>query len=129
MQTQNLAFGNGVDYEKYPGNPVITAAHLPEGASPRDFRDPKLLCREGGGYRAIVANDHADGRGRMLMFESDDLVRWEYAGTVAKNGEGEQVMSATLYTDPTAKGISFFADGKARFNVRAWALNGIGDRY
>ena len=41
-QTQCLAAGDGVDYEKYGGNPVLTAADLPEGGSPFDFRDPKM---------------------------------------------------------------------------------------
>ena len=35
---------------------------------------------------------------------------------------GEKVMSATVGTDQSAQGISFFCDGKARFSVRAWEL-------
>ncbi|MBO6152777.1 MAG: glycoside hydrolase family 32 protein, partial [Clostridia bacterium] len=41
VQTQNLAFGDGLDYEKYEGNPVLTDADLPEGGSKYAFRDPK----------------------------------------------------------------------------------------
>ena len=41
-QTQCLAVGDGVDYEKYEGNPVLTAANLPKGGSEVDFRDPKI---------------------------------------------------------------------------------------
>ena len=42
FQTQCIAFGDGVDYEKYEGNPVIGADMLPEGGSVKDFRDPKI---------------------------------------------------------------------------------------
>ena len=41
-QTQCLAIGDGVDYEKLPCNPVIDASQLPEGGSVHDFRDPKI---------------------------------------------------------------------------------------
>lgn len=41
-QTQCVAFGDGINYEKYAGNPVITGENVPEGGSIRDFRDPKL---------------------------------------------------------------------------------------
>ena len=37
-QTQCIAIGDGTDYEKYEGNPVLTAADLPKGGSDIDFR-------------------------------------------------------------------------------------------
>ena len=85
IQTQNLAFGDGVDYRKFEGNPVITAADLPEGGSRFDFRDPKLWACEGGGYRCIVANDHIGEGGRMLLYRSDDLAHWTLERVVAEN--------------------------------------------
>jgi beta-fructofuranosidase len=85
IQTQNLAFGDGTDYVKFEGNPVITAADLPEGGSRWDFRDPKLFqCEDG--WRAVVANDHIGQGGRMLMFKSDDLAHWQLERVVAENG-------------------------------------------
>lgn len=36
--------------------------------------------------------------------------------------DGEQVMTATFYTDPAADGISFFADGKVRMDVVKYDL-------
>ena len=36
--------------------------------------------------------------------------------------DGEQVMSAVLYTDLAAEGISFFADGKVKMDVVKYAL-------
>ncbi|MBQ8963379.1 MAG: glycoside hydrolase family 32 protein [Clostridia bacterium] len=84
VQTQNLAFGDGVDYEKFEKNPVITAADLPEGGSPRDFRDPRLW-REGDTYRALLANDHPGQGGQMLLYESADLEPWTLQTVLAEN--------------------------------------------
>ena len=36
--------------------------------------------------------------------------------------DGEQVLSATLYTDLSADGVSFFADGGVRLNVTCYRL-------
>ena len=47
-QTQCLAIGDGVDYEKLEDNPVIYPDGLPQGSSLEDFRDPKIW--QGGRY-------------------------------------------------------------------------------
>ena len=83
-QTQCVAIGDGVDYEKYEGNPVLTAKDLPKGGSEMDFRDPKLW-READGYYAVVGNRPADGSGSILLFRSEDAFHWEYRGRVASN--------------------------------------------
>ena len=84
LQTQNLAFGDGTDYEKFAGNPVISGDDLPDGGSPYDFRDPKLLRLPDGGYRVLVAND-GPGGGRILCYDSPDAVRWHFTGILAEN--------------------------------------------
>ena len=48
IQTQCLAVGDGIDYEKYGKNPVINSGNLPEGGSKYDFRDPKMWRKEDG---------------------------------------------------------------------------------
>ncbi len=83
-QTQCLAVGDGIDYEKYEGNPVITAADLPRGGSEVDFRDPRIW-READGYYAVVGNRPADGSGSILLFHSEDAFHWQYRGRVASN--------------------------------------------
>ena len=45
-QTQCIAFGDGLNYQKYERNPVITPEMLPEGSSTEDFRDPKIWWDE-----------------------------------------------------------------------------------
>ena len=42
IQTQSIAIGDGLDYEKPACNPVLTQKDLPEGFSKFDFRDPKI---------------------------------------------------------------------------------------
>ena len=54
-QTQCLAIGDGVDYEKLPCNPVIDASQLPEGGSVHDFRDPKIW-RDDDSFYAVIGN-------------------------------------------------------------------------
>ena len=82
IQTQCLALGDGLDYEKVDENPVITAADLPEGGSPEDFRDPKLW-RDGSGYCALVGNRPADGSGSVLLFRSADGRHWKFDSVLA----------------------------------------------
>lgn len=74
-QTQCIAVGDGLNYKKYQGNPVITAESLPEGASPQDFRDPKIWM-ECGVYYAVAVNRGKDGSGDVLLFESRDGFHW-----------------------------------------------------
>ncbi len=84
-QTQNLAFGDGISYRKYEGNPVLTDRDLPEGGSPFAFRDPRVWTAEDGSYRALAANDNADGGGQMLLFRSDDALHWSFVKVFARN--------------------------------------------
>lgn len=81
FQTQCIAIGDGVDYEKYEGNPVIDAGYLPEGGSEHDFRDPKIW-REGDKYYSVIGNRGFDKSGNILLFESEDAINWEYITTV-----------------------------------------------
>ena len=84
FQTQCLAVGDGVNYEKIDANPVLTAKDLPKGGSEADFRDPKIW-KEADGYWAIAGNRPADGSGSILLFHSPDAFHWTYKGRVASN--------------------------------------------
>ncbi len=78
-QNQCLAVGDGVNYEKYPGNPVITADALPEGSSLEDFRDPKVW-EEDGKYYTVIGSRHSDGSGQIALFSSENLTEWSFRG-------------------------------------------------
>lgn len=85
FQTQCVAIGDGVNYEKYEGNPVITADMIPEGGSVHDFRDPKIWRREDGTYRMLVANRPADQSGQLLLYRSFDALHWEFHKVFVEN--------------------------------------------
>ncbi len=81
-QTQCVAVGDGLNYEKYALNPVISAKDLPEGGSVCDFRDPKIW-KEGDTYYLVAGNRTPDGSGAILLYESPDGFAWRYAGVLA----------------------------------------------
>lgn len=85
IQTQCLAVGDGVDYEKYEGNPVLDEHDIPEGGSRFDFRDPKVWQKSDGTYRCIVGNRPADGSGQILLYSSRDGLRWTFEKIFVQN--------------------------------------------
>lgn len=75
-QTQCIAIGDGINYEKLKCNPVITHEDLPEGSIIEDFRDPKIW-KEGELYYSVIASRAADNSGQILMYKSEDLENWQ----------------------------------------------------
>lgn len=47
IQHQCVAVGDGINYEKYDGNPVIEGDTIPENGNIHDFRDPKIWRENG----------------------------------------------------------------------------------
>lgn len=113
VQTQCVAFGDGENYEKYPGNPVITWEDLPPECSKYDFRDPRIWQEEDGTYRAAIVSyslkkyrevlhdrtkNNSDGLlastqiheeeegGQVLLFSAQDPLRWKFDRKLAVNG-------------------------------------------
>ncbi len=78
VQTQCVAIGDGLNYEKLDCNPVLDKKNLPEGGSTVDFRDPKIWREDAGAYYAVVGNRTEDGSGAILLFRSADAVAWEF---------------------------------------------------
>ncbi len=87
VQTQCLAVGDGVDYEKYEMNPVIDEKDLPEGSSRFDFRDPKMWQKEDGTYCCVVGNRPSDGSGQILLYTSPDGFQWSFKSILASNNK------------------------------------------
>ncbi len=84
-QTQCIAVGDGIDYEKYSGNPALTDADIPDGGSKFDFRDPKLWREDDGTYRCVIGNRPADGSGQILLYSSADGFHWKFESVLAEN--------------------------------------------
>ncbi len=91
-QAQCIAVGDGQDFEKSLLNPVIRHAHLPEGCSEFDFRDPKAWQDDDGMYRMAVGNRHSEKAGTVLLMESGDGLDWRFVTELdASRGEYGQM--------------------------------------
>ena len=84
IQTQCAAVGDGVNYEKYAGNPILSAKDLPEGGSTVDFRDPKIYQEPDGSYCAVIGNRTDDGSGAILLYRSTDGFHWNFVRTLER---------------------------------------------
>lgn len=80
-EMQSLATStDGIRFEKYPGNPIIT--QIPEGAS-FDFRDPKVWRHENLWY--MVLGSSRDQAGQAYLYRSEDLINWKVVGSLLEN--------------------------------------------
>lgn len=81
IQSQCLATStDGIIFEKYEGNPVIPES--PEEGS-IDFRDPKVWKHDDKWY--VVIGSCKDGKGKALLYYSDNLRKWDYVGVLAES--------------------------------------------
>ena len=78
IQIQCLATGDGENYEKYEGNPVLTQKDIPAGFSLNDFRDPKIFRNTDGSYGCVLGNRTEDGSGAILLYRSEDGFNWKF---------------------------------------------------
>lgn len=85
LQTQCIAIGDGIDYNKYERNPVLDVSCLPENGSKYDFRDPKIWQEADGTYRCVVGNCDQEGDGQILLCSSEDGLRWKTERILVKN--------------------------------------------
>jgi len=81
IQSQCLATStDGIIFEKYEGNPVIPEP--PEEGS-ADFRDPRVWKHDDKWY--VVIGSCKDGKGKALLYCSDNLRKWDYIGVLAES--------------------------------------------
>lgn len=85
LQTQCVAIGDGLDYEKYCNNPVLAGNDLPQGMNPYNFRDPKIWQDSDGSFKCVVASCNKFENGAILLYSSSDAFNWKFNGTVLKN--------------------------------------------
>jgi beta-fructofuranosidase len=78
IQIQCLATGDGENYEKYEGNPVLTQKDIPAGFSLNDFRDPKIFRNPDGSYGCVLGNRTEDGSGAIVLYRSEDGFHWSF---------------------------------------------------
>ena len=85
VQTQCVAVGDGMDYEKYGLNPILDARDLPEGGSAVDFRDPKVWRGADGNFYAVIGNRTEDGSGAVLLYRGVENWRGEFVRTLDRS--------------------------------------------
>lgn len=80
-QVQCVAWSeDGIHFEKYEGNPVLTA---PEGYDPVNFRDPKVFAHDGTFY--VIVGAKRNGFAHALLFKSSDMLHWEFVNILAQS--------------------------------------------
>ncbi len=96
-QRQCIAWSiDGIKFEKYFRNPVIDKNNIPQEASKRDFRDPKVF-QKGDFYYAVIASQSKEGKGQILLYRSRDLLKWEYVNTIVRN---ENIVEGDIWECP-----------------------------
>ncbi|MEQ6360671.1 glycoside hydrolase family 32 protein, partial [Thermoanaerobacter thermohydrosulfuricus] len=77
-QVQNLAYSkDGINFIKYSKNPVIREKQIPEEASKKDFRDPKVF-KNGQYYYMMLGSNDGNGHGQVLLDKSTNLKDWDF---------------------------------------------------
>ena len=71
---------DGIHFEKYEGNPVLTA---PEGIPTDMFRDPKVWKHEDTYY--MVCGASRNNRGMALLYRSKNMLNWEFFNVLAES--------------------------------------------
>ncbi len=80
IQQQCLAYSDdGINFVKL--GCIIDKSKLPDGYASNDFRDPKIL-KENDTYYLLVAARKLDGRGRILLYKSQDILNWEFVSDI-----------------------------------------------
>lgn len=81
LQQQCIArSSDGINFEKFDNNPVIGIFQVGKNHSYNDFRDPKLIAKDGR-YYALAATLF-ENKPTVVMYTSDDLRNWSYVNRV-----------------------------------------------
>lgn len=80
-QTQCIAYSeDGIYFEKYEANPVLTA---PKGIPADQFRDPKVWKHEDTFY--MVCGASRDQKAQALLYRSKDMFQWTFFNVLAES--------------------------------------------
>lgn len=91
-QVQCIAYSeDGINFEKYEGNPVIAEKEVEDNALIKDFRDPKVF-KKGNLYYSVVASKTKDERGKILLFSSKDLLKWSFTSVLLEGNKKQGIM-------------------------------------
>lgn len=137
FQTQCIAVGDGVNYEKPECNPVIMSDLLPAGSSREDFRDPKIW-KDGDIFYAVVGSRSSDNSGQIALFSSKNLKEWEFQNIVERCNnqyglmwecpdffalDGKQILLVSPQ-DMLAEGLEFHSGNGTMYLVGSYEKEG-----
>lgn len=109
VENQCLAVSSdGIHFDKVEGNPVIP---LPKdkGIYGTDFRDP-MMWKHDGKYYTVVGAKAASTVGQVLLFRSDDLIEWDFVGSMAKaEGNEGHMWECPNFTDVDGHDVLIFS--------------------
>jgi len=77
---------DGILFEKYRNNPIIT--EYPADGGP-DFRDPAVTYINGKYYCVIASGNRELKKARLLLYESNDLFHWNYIRVMTEWDDGK----------------------------------------
>lgn len=87
VESVSIAYStDGIHFEKYKNNPVIE--HFPKDGGP-DFRDPAVTYINGKYYCVMATGVPEKKSARLLIYESDDLLCWQYKGIMSEWGQAK----------------------------------------
>lgn len=97
-QIQCLASSkDGLHFKKHGA--IITGEDLPKEYLTTDFRDPKMIYKDGYYYLFAVAKK-VTGGGSIVLFKSKDLKKWEFISDVlTHNSEGKMLECVDYHED------------------------------
>ena len=81
-QTVSIAYStDGIHFEKYEKNPVISS--FPSVGGP-DFRDPAIAQIDGNYYCVMATGNPEQKKARLLLYKSENLLDWEYSSILCE---------------------------------------------
>lgn len=95
IQAQNIAIStDGVSYEKIQENYLFDASVLPKNLNVplNELRDPFIFKRNDIYYAIIVCMDQIEKVGMVALFDSKDMIHWEYKGILLKGTKEQGTM-------------------------------------
>lgn len=97
-QIQCLASSeDGIHFKKHGA--IITGDDLPDGYKKCDFRDPKLVYKDGFYYLFAVAKK-VSGGGAIVLYKSKDLKKWKFVSDVLPHeSEGKMLECVDYHED------------------------------
>ncbi|MGY3765948.1 glycoside hydrolase family 32 protein [Vagococcus vulneris] len=82
---------DGIHFNKLADNPIIDERQLQTHGDIADFRDPKVFEHDGF-YYTVVATKTENYLGRILMFQSKDLINWSFYSVLLEGQQHQGIM-------------------------------------